>query len=160
MYRNCVTLADDGRESWRTRFISWRAHEMIFNASEDKDLWTDPDAKKFFAPEIVLGQEVEDPLRLLKAMQAAGFMPVYEGKHVEQFIFGMKPIRWWLKREQAKRSMGVIRMANHFLCIAKPPAIPISELASLPSRPRLPLRRTSSRDSYRRELTRKRRSLC
>jgi len=102
MYRNSVTLADDGRESWGTRFISWRAHEMIFNASEDKDLWTDPSTRKFYTPEAVLGRKIEDPLELLRAMQAAGFSPVYEGKHVEQFVFGMKPIRWWLKREQAK----------------------------------------------------------
>jgi hypothetical protein len=106
MYRNCVTLADDSGESWRTKFISWRAHEMIFNASEDKDLWTDPDVTKFFAPEIVLGKKVEDALQLLKAMQTAGFMPVYEGKHVEQFVFGMKPIRWWLNREQARAKYG------------------------------------------------------
>jgi len=115
MYRNCVALGDDGAESWRTRFISWRAHEMIFNAAEDKDLWTDPATKKFFTPEGVLGQKVEDPLELMKAMQAAGFMPVYEGKHVEQFVYGMKPIRWWLKRDQAKAKYGREPYGQSFL---------------------------------------------
>lgn len=102
MYRNNLTLAEDGKDSWGTRLISWRAHEMIFNASEDKDLWTDPAAKKFFTPESVLGRKIEAPLELLRAMQAAGFSPVYEGKHVEQFVFGTKPIRWWMKRDLTK----------------------------------------------------------
>jgi hypothetical protein len=34
-------------------------------------------------------------------MAAEGFVPVYEGKHIEQFIYGIKPFRWWLKKSLA-----------------------------------------------------------
>jgi hypothetical protein len=43
-----------------------------------------------FLQEVALGRKVEDPLQILKVMQRAGFMPVYKGKHVEQFVVGMK----------------------------------------------------------------------
>jgi hypothetical protein len=36
-------------------------------------------------------------------MREKGFWPVFEGKHVEQFLVGVKPIRWWLPVEHARR---------------------------------------------------------
>jgi hypothetical protein len=39
-------------------------------------------------------------------MAAEGFVPVYEGKHIEQFIYGIKPFRWWLKKSLAAAKHG------------------------------------------------------
>jgi hypothetical protein len=33
-------------------------------------------------------------------------VPVYEGKHIEQFLFGLQPIRWWLSLELAQQKYG------------------------------------------------------
>ena len=39
-------------------------------------------------------------------MRDKGFWPVFEGKHVDQYLVGVKPIRWWLSIEQAKQKYG------------------------------------------------------
>ena len=35
-------------------------------------------------------------------MRRKGFWPVMEGKHIEQFLVGIAPVRWWLSVQQAK----------------------------------------------------------
>jgi|GEM_PF-5859313 transcriptional regulator with XRE-family HTH domain len=115
MHRNSVTLVEKGKEAWGTRFIGWRADRMIYDTWEDQDLWTDPLTKKLFAPEAVLGRRIQDPLEVVRAMGAEGFSPVYEGRHVEQFVFGGEPIRWWLKRELAQAKYGRESWSGPFL---------------------------------------------
>lgn len=88
--------------AWGTRLISWRQHEVVYNASEDKDLFTNPATERLHTPESVLGPLAPaDPASLADAMREAGFFPVYEGKHVEQYLVGVKPVRWWLSVDQA-----------------------------------------------------------
>lgn len=99
------TLGGDGPGAWGTRLISWRAHEGIFNSAEDKDLFTDPTGK-LWSPTSVLGSESADMDETIARMRARGFWPVYEGKHIDQFLYGVKPIRWWLSVEQANRKYG------------------------------------------------------
>jgi hypothetical protein len=97
------TLGGDGNGAWGTCLISWRQHEIVYNATEDKNLFTIPGTGHIHTPGSVLGAHVPtDPCVLVEAMRAAGFWPVYEGKHIEQYLYGIKPIRWWLSVEQAK----------------------------------------------------------
>ena len=106
MHNGRSTFGDSGRYSWDARLISWRAHEVVYNSSEDKDLWTDPATKRLYSPEMVLGRASGDFGETLARMRERGFWPVFEGKHVDQFVVGIKPIRWWLSVEQAERKYG------------------------------------------------------
>jgi len=103
MYRDRPTLGGDGPGSWGATFVSWRAHEGIYNATEDKDLWTDPSTARLYTPEFVLGNDPADTGQTIRQMAERGFWPVFEGKHVEQHLVGIKPVRWWLSVEAAER---------------------------------------------------------
>src|SRR5262249_28728910 len=106
MYAGKPTLGGVGPGSWGVRLLSWRAHEAIYNAAEDKDLFTDPRTGKLYTPGSVLGFEPANDGEAIELMREKGFWPVFEGKHVEQYLVGVKPIRWWLSVEQAKRKYG------------------------------------------------------
>ncbi len=86
--------------------MSWRSHEAIFNSADDKDLFTDPRTRVLHTPKSVLGDVPDDPGDVIRAMREHGFLPVFEGKHVDQFLVGIKPIRWWLSIAQAKAKYG------------------------------------------------------
>lgn len=100
------TLGGEGPGSWGVRLMSWRAHQAIFNATEDKDLFTDQATRKLYSPETVLGYEPTRFEAALDAMRERGFWPVFEGKHVGQFLVGTKPVRWWLSVERAEKKYG------------------------------------------------------
>jgi len=101
------TFGGTGPGAWGTRLIGWRQHEVVYNATDDKDLFTVPGTTRLHSPRSVLGPGApDDPVALIKAMRAAGFWPVYEGKHVEQFLVGVKPVRWWLSLSQAEAKYG------------------------------------------------------
>ncbi|MBI4529872.1 MAG: type I restriction endonuclease subunit M [Deltaproteobacteria bacterium] len=102
MYAGRPTLGGAGGGSWGTRFVFWRSHELTFNTSEDKDLFCDPQTGKLYAPDWILGVEPTNPGEAIELMRAKGFRPVFEGKHVDQFLVGIKPIRWWLSVEQMR----------------------------------------------------------
>ena len=106
MHDGRSTLGDSGTASWDARLISWRAHEVVYNCSEDKDLWTDPANRRLYSPNMVLGRASGDFDETLVRMRERGFWPVFEGKHVDQFVVGIKPVRWWLSVEQAERKYG------------------------------------------------------
>jgi hypothetical protein len=106
MYAGKPTLGGDGPGSWGTRLLSWRAHEAIYNAAEDKDLFTDPLIGKLYSARSVLGIELANDGVTIELMREKGFWPVFEGKHVDQYLVGIKPIRWWLSVEQAKEKYG------------------------------------------------------
>lgn len=105
MYAGKPTLGGSGAGSWGTRLMSWRAHEAVFNSTEDKDLFTNPATGRLWTPESVLGCDPDDAEAIV-AMQEHGFWPVYEGKHIDQFLVGVKPIRWWLSAAQAEQKYG------------------------------------------------------
>lgn len=106
MYRNRPMLGRPGPGAWGARFVSWRNHEVIYNSSEDKDLWTDPVAKRLHVPSSVLGVEPGDIVETIHRMQDRGFFPVLEGKQIDQYLLGTKAVRWWLSVEQAKVKYG------------------------------------------------------
>jgi hypothetical protein len=106
MYVERPTLGSVGPGAWNARIISWRAHEVIYNATEDKDLWTDPKSGRYYSPEQVLGYVPTDFRETLELMRVRGFWPVFEGKHIDQFVVGTKPIRWWFAVDQAERKYG------------------------------------------------------
>ncbi|MBI2899238.1 MAG: N-6 DNA methylase [Planctomycetes bacterium] len=102
MYEGRPTLQSEGPGAWGAKLISWRLHDCVFNASEDKDLWTDPKTKRLYTPESVLGKPPKETGELIRKMREKGFWPVFEGKHVDQFVVGIKPVRWWLNVAQAE----------------------------------------------------------
>lgn len=106
MYQNSVTLDGPGAGSWGAEMFTDFAHIFIYNTNRDKDLWTDPRTGRLYDPRIVLGAPPNDPVELVQHMRRLGFCPVYEGKHMEQFIYGTKPIRWWLRGEHAEAKYG------------------------------------------------------
>jgi hypothetical protein len=106
MYAGRPTLGSPGPGGWGTRLLSWRAHETIYNSAEDKDLFTDPRTGKLYTPKSVLGFEPANDSEAIELMREKGFWPVFEGKHVDQYVVGVKPIRWWLSIDQAKQKYG------------------------------------------------------
>jgi hypothetical protein len=106
MYEGRPTLDGDGPGSWGATLVSWRAHENIYNASEDKDLFTDPATGRLYTAEMILGAAPSSTEEAIVRMRERGFWPVWEGKHIEQFVVGIKPIRWWLSVEAAERKYG------------------------------------------------------
>jgi hypothetical protein len=84
-------------------FYTDLAHEHIYNSARDKDLFTDPVTGRLYGPQLILGIEVPDPREAIERMREKGFRPVFEGKHIDQFLVGIKPIRWWLSVEAADR---------------------------------------------------------
>jgi hypothetical protein len=102
MYTGRPTLGGSESGSWGSRLISWRAHENVFNSAEDKDLFTDPRTGELYSPESVLNGNLQDLADTLDHMRDRGFLPVIEGKQIDQYLVGTKPIRWWLSLEQLK----------------------------------------------------------
>ena len=99
-------LDGEGPGGWGTRLLSWRTHEVIYNTSEDKDLWTNPNMGRLHGPERLPGCTPEDSGETMERMREQGFWPVFEGKHVDQYLVGTRPVRWWLSVEQAERKYG------------------------------------------------------
>lgn len=106
IYRNSVMLGSNDPAGWQAEFFSDLAHKFIYNGARDKDLWTDPATGTLFNPQSVLSNPPSDPSLLVQAMAAQGFVPVYEGKHIEQFGYGTKSFRWWLRKNLAKAKHG------------------------------------------------------
>jgi hypothetical protein len=106
MYAGRPTLGGAGGGAWDVQFFTDRQRFLIYNGSRDKDLWTDPKTGQLWTPKLVLGEEPDDPGETLLRMREKGFRPVFEGKHVEQFLVGVKPVRWWLAVAQAVEKYG------------------------------------------------------
>lgn len=108
MYDGKPTLGagPDVPGSWGVTLFTDFSHILTYNATRDKDLWTDPATGKFYTPLSVLGSEPEDFDETLERMRAAGLWPVFEGKHIDQFLVGIKPVRWWLSVAAAERKYG------------------------------------------------------
>jgi hypothetical protein len=100
------TLGATTNGAWGARLMSWRAHEAIFNSSEDKDQFTDPATGNLYTPKFVLGRDSVEGAEVVGLMREKGFWPVFEGKHIEQFLAGIKPIRWWLSLDQVRKKYG------------------------------------------------------
>lgn len=103
MHAGRPTLGGEGPGNWGVSLFTDLAHVQIYNSARDKDLFTDRQTGKLYTPKLVLGGEPADLGETIERMRERGFWPVFEGKHVDQFLVGVKPIRWWLSVEQAQR---------------------------------------------------------
>jgi hypothetical protein len=97
-------LGDSGAGTWQA------AYSREFDMTNDRDLWTRSDGR-LWTPKEVCG--LDWPARqdipfaeVRAAMKAKGFWPLYEGKHIEQFLVGIKPVERWLNLEFAARKYG------------------------------------------------------
>jgi hypothetical protein len=95
------TLGSKDPGSWGARLFTDLSHEQIYNSSRDKDLFTNPRTGKLYTSDHVLGSAPKDQGQTIELMRAQGFLPVFEGKLVHQFLVGVKPVRWWLCVDQA-----------------------------------------------------------
>jgi hypothetical protein len=104
-------LGDQGPGTWNARFY------REFDMTNDRDLWTDPKTGKLYNPRQILGPvpgttsapPYYDPAawpEIRERMAEKGFWPLYEGKHIEQFLVDIKPIERWVSLEAAERKYG------------------------------------------------------
>ena len=104
-------LGDQGPGTWNARFYS------EFHMTNDRDLWTDPRTGKLWNPRQILGPvpgTTERPpfyhpaawLEIRARMAEKGFWPLYEGKHIEQFLVDLRPIERWVSLAAAERKYG------------------------------------------------------
>lgn len=97
MYRGRPLLGDQGEGTWNARFYS------EYNMTNDKDLWTLANGK-LYTVKHVLGREYEDFAETRERMAKKGFWPLYEGKHIDQFLVDTKPIERWVNLEVAEQT--------------------------------------------------------
>jgi len=111
MYEGRPLLGDQGPGTWNARFYT------EFNMTNDRDLWTDPKTGKLWNPRQILGAvpgttdhpPYYDPAawpEIRARMAEKGFWPLYEGKHIEQFLIDIKPIERWVSLEAAEKKTG------------------------------------------------------
>ena len=100
MYEGKPLLGDKGEGTWNATFY------REFDMTNDKDLWTDPKTGKLYTVKQVLGREPADFAETRALMADKGFWPLYEGKHIEQFLVDIKPIERWVNLEAAEKKYG------------------------------------------------------
>ncbi len=101
-------LGDHGPGTWNARFYT------EFHMTNDRDLWTDPKTGTLYNPRRILGPipgttsapPFYDPAafpEIRARMAEAGFWPLYEGKHIEQFLVDIKPIERWVSLKACEK---------------------------------------------------------
>jgi hypothetical protein len=93
-------LGDQGPGTWNARFY------REFDMTNDRDLWTDPGTGRLWTVEQILGFRPGEFQETRARMAEKGFWPLYEGKHIEQFLVDIKPIERWVSLEAAERKYG------------------------------------------------------
>lgn len=106
MHEGRPTLGGEGPGAWGTRLFTDLAHVQIYNSARDKDVFTDPRSGRLHTPASVLGSDPGSTAETVSRMRDRGFWPVFEGKHISQWMAGTKPFRWWLSVDQAKAKYG------------------------------------------------------
>ncbi|HHH47912.1 MAG TPA: SAM-dependent DNA methyltransferase [Gammaproteobacteria bacterium] len=100
MYQGRPLLGDEGPDTWNARFYT------EFNMTNDKDLWTDPATGRLWTVKQILGTGPADFQETRARMAEKGFWPLYEGKHIEQFLVDIKPIERWVSLEACEAKYG------------------------------------------------------
>jgi hypothetical protein len=98
-------LGDQGEGTWNAKFY------REFDMTNDRDLWTKPNGK-LWTPKEICGlnwpEDMSIPFSEVRAAMAEnGFWPLYEGKHMDQYLIDTKPIDKWVDLEKAKNKNGV-----------------------------------------------------
>jgi hypothetical protein len=115
MHRGRPTLGGGGAGAWGAAFVTDFGHDQLYNGARDRDLWSDPATKNLISVKSVLGESAELSGATLAAMCSKGYWPVYEGKHIEQWLAGLIPMRWWLDVAAAKGKYGKPPVASRLL---------------------------------------------
>jgi len=88
-------VGDQGEATWKTKLY----RELDMGGS--RNLWTRVDGKLWTPKEICgLDWPLDSTIpfaEVLAAMASKGFWPLYEGKHIEQFLLGLRPIERWVR---------------------------------------------------------------
>jgi len=100
MYQGRPLLGDEGPDTWNAKFYT------EFHMTNDKDLWTDPATGRLWTAKQILGTEPADFQETRARMAEKGFWPLYEGKHIEQFLVDIKPIDRWVSLEACEAKYG------------------------------------------------------
>jgi hypothetical protein len=89
-------LGSDAPGSWGVVF-----HREL-NLTDDRRLWTKENGELWAAKDICdapVNQSNSQVAELIALMAERGFWPLFEGKQVEQFLLGIKPIQRWVRLE-------------------------------------------------------------
>jgi len=100
MYQDRPLLGDEGPNTWNAKFY------REFDMTNDKDLWTNPVTGRLWTVKQILGTEPDDFQETRARMAEQGFWPLYEGKHIEQFLVDIKPIDRWVSLEACEDKYG------------------------------------------------------
>jgi len=97
-------LGDQGPGTWNAKF------HREFDMTNDRELWTKPDGT-LWTPKEICGldwpSDQNVPVRDVRAaMDERGFWPLYEGKHIEQFLTDIIPIERWVSLESHRKKCG------------------------------------------------------
>jgi len=104
-------LGAQGPGTWNAKFY------REFDMTNDRDLWTDPKTSKLYNPRQILGPipgTTSDPPfydpnawpEIRSRMAEKGFWPLYEGKHIDQFVVDVKPVERWVNLHAAEKKNG------------------------------------------------------